>query len=383
MNLRKYLGLSAASLAFAIPLSVSSVARAETHGYVISWFATATYNLDRKASCPENRNGGRTENYHRQLTQIGYTEAEADEIMKTQGGTLEAKYETRVATRGSVNGKPAIIYNYPESVADPNIETVVGKIAYGFDLGVKNDKMKFEDPDTHQKIDNQLWRAVGCTHSFDTNPPDRPYFEDLTWHLMIDSAPAWSVMLTGDDLSKDGKVTITMDLLTQHLKRDAAGNVLTGATYVIDSGPRSHNVLQGEIKNGVLSITPKDIYLEGEMPFYAEIAMHDTHMRINMKSPDGTLSGYWGGFLDWQRYAYMYTARPVNGQDVVGMWHALKKFADADPDPKTGQNRMISATWRMEAVPAFLATEEGKLVASPVPVSTAPQPEKVAAAPTN
>jgi hypothetical protein len=245
---------------------------------------------------------------------------------------------------------------------------VTGKYAYGFDLG-GNPANKFEDPDTREKVDNQLWRAVGCSHSFDTVPPAQPYFEDLTWALMVDSAPGWSIQISGDDLSKDGKVTVTLDLLTQHLRRDATGNVLSGATYVIDPRPRSHNVLDGEIKNGVLTITrPTNIYLEGEMPFYSEIALRDTHMRINIK-PDGTLVGYWGGHLDWVRYVYMYTARSgINGENSVGLYWALKKLADSDPDPKTGQNRYISGTWRMEAVPAYLANQDGKVVAVPVKV---------------
>ena len=94
---------------------------------------------------------------------------------------------------------------------------------------------------------------------------------------MVDTAPGWSIQISGDDLSRDGKVTVTLDLLTQHLKRDAAGSVLSGATYVIDPRPRSHNVLEGEIKNGVLTNTkPTNIYVEGEMPFYSEIALRDS-----------------------------------------------------------------------------------------------------------
>ncbi len=345
-----------------------SPAMAETHGYVISWFATATYNLNPQESCPNNRNGGRTEEYTRELRAIGYSEQQASAIMATQGGVLDPKYQRRYYMRGRVNGKPVSIYNYPESVPDPNIQTVTGKYAYGFDLG-GNPSSKFEDPDTHEKIDNQLWRAVGCSHSFDTVPPAQPYFEDLTWALMVDTAPGWSMQISGDDLSKDGKVTVTLDLLTQHLKRDAAGNVLAGATYVIDPRLRSHSVLEGQINNGILTITkPGNIYLEGEMPFYSEIALRDTHMRVSIK-PSGTLAGYWGGYLDWSRFVYMYTARAdINGEDVVGLYWALKKMADSDPDPNSGQNRYISATWRMEALPAYLANSDGKIVAVPVNV---------------
>ena len=277
----------------------SSPAIAETRGYVISWFATATYNLNPQESCPNNRNGGRTEEYVRQLRLIGYSEEQAQAIMATTGGVLDSKYEKRYVMLGRVNGKPVNIFDYPDSVPDISkflIQTVTGKYAYGFDLG-GNPANRFEDPDTHAKVDNQLWRAVGCSHSFDTVPPAQPYFEDLTWALMVDSAPGWSIQISGDDLSKDGKVTVILDLLTQHLKRDASGNVLSGATYVIDPRPRSHNVLEGEIKNGVLTITkPTNIYLEGEMPFYSEIALRDTHMRMT-SSPTERWSGI--GVVIW------------------------------------------------------------------------------------
>jgi hypothetical protein len=40
--------------------------------------------------------------------------------------------------------------------------------------------------------------------------------------------------------------------------------------------------------------------------------------------------------------------------DYVGLYHALKKLADADPAPGPGQNTRISAAYRVEAVPAFV-----------------------------
>jgi len=51
-------------------------------------------------------------------------------------------------------------------------------------------------------------------------------------------------------------VTITLDRVFQHLERDASGGIMSDSTYVIDPSPKSHNVLAGEIKDGVLRITP-------------------------------------------------------------------------------------------------------------------------------
>jgi hypothetical protein len=37
----------------------------------------------------------------------------------------------------------------------------------------------------------------------------------------------------------------------------------------------------------------------------------------------------------------------------------MKRYADADPDPKTGQNTRISVTYFFEVVPAFAAENSG------------------------
>jgi hypothetical protein len=354
-----------AALATTLALcSLPALSVAETRGYVISWFATATDIPDYKSDCPQGHMDGQTEMNVRQLRDLGYSEAQAVKIVADSGAQLTLGYRARIDTNARVNGRPASIFNYPEATLDPNIETVTGPYAYGFDLGGKA-ASKLEDPETHEKIDNQLWRAVGCTESFHAAPPGKPYPEELSWNLMIDSAPAWTLQLSGADLSKDGPVTITLDRATQHPERDANGDVEADGTYIIEANSRSHNVLRGEIKHGVLTIASKDIYLEGELPFYSEIALRRAQMRFKAQA-DGKLVAYWGGYLNWATFIYMYTSRPGNGADSVGLYYALKKMADFDPDPKTGQNRYISGTFRMEALPAYLASMDGKILAVPV-----------------
>jgi hypothetical protein len=362
-----------------IALLISSMpARAETRGYVISWFATATHSEDYKSNCPKDENSGVISYLTRIFQEAGYSEKEAKEIAAETGTNSKRWGEALVKAhnRARVNGKPVSADNAPEAAPNPHIETVVGKYAYGFDLDGKTKADDFEDPDTHQKIDNQLWRAVGCTQPYRTVPPAKPFTEDFHWNIFVDSAPAWAIQIEAKNLSSDGAVTITLDRATQHLERDANGNILTNATYILDPSPRSHNVLSGEIKNGVLTTKPADIHLEGEAPYYSEIGLRKGRMRINMQ-PDGTLVGYWGGYLNWTKYVYTITGRLDIEKDSIGIYYALKEMADFDPDPKTGQNRYISGTFRMEAVPAFLARPNGQIVAS---AARAPgEPGKVAA----
>ena len=329
--------------ALSVPFLFSAPAHsAETRGYVVSWFAIATDIGDLPGSCPEQaKNPNKTDGY-------------------AGGGGTERRQDIAL-----LNGKPVPALNYPDLVQNPpKLETWSGKHAFGFDLGGPAAN-KMTDRDTQGKVDNQVWRAVGCMTSFQAAPPTLPYSETAPWGAAIDTAPAFALQITGEDLSKDGPVTVTMDRTLRHLERDAAGGVRTGVTYVLDPSPRSHNVLKGEIKEGILSIKGGGfVYLVGGMPFYPQIDLQNAHMRLRAET-DGKVTGYWGGHTDWRAWAYTFTARPGAGADSVGLYWALKRLADADPDPKTGENRKISITWRIEAVPAFLATNaDGKVVAS-------------------
>jgi hypothetical protein len=320
-----------------LPLAAASPASAETRGYVVSWFALAN-SPDAASHCSV--------------------------LTRTDAGGGAGSEVPRRKDTALLDGKPVAALNYPDLVVqDPNIETYGGKDAYGFDLGGHGEN-RFIDPETKEVVDNQVWRAVGCLQSFQATPPALPYSETAPWGTMLDSSPAFAIQISGDDLSKDGPVTITLDRTLRHLERDAAGGIRSGVSYVLDPSPRSHNVLSGEIKDGVLSVKSGSIYLVGDMPFYPQIDLSNAHMRIHSEQ-GGKLVGYWGGYADWHAWVYTFTARPGAGADSIGIYWALKKLADADPDPKTHENRKISMTWRLEAVPAFLATNaDGKVVAT-------------------
>jgi hypothetical protein len=336
---RRAFGSTAAAAVIASSLLLSAApASAETRGYVISWFATATNNPDFAINCPQ--------------------------AFKDPSSRFATTGKRRV-DHAFVNGKEVAALDYPDALQkDPDVETVSGKYAYGFDLGGA-EANQFIDPETHEKVDDQVWRAVGCTTNFQFTAPTMSYMEGQAWNSgYADAAPAWSMQISGADLNRDGPVTVTLDRALDHLQRDALGGIRSDVTYVIDPSPRSHNVLSGEIKDGVLWIKSGDLYLEGSAPYYTQIDLKDTHMRIHSEAGD-KLVGYWGGYTDWHKWAYMYTARCGGGFDCVGIYRSLEKLADYDPDPVTGKNRMISITWRMEAVPAFLASEDGKVLANP------------------
>ena len=344
---------------------VGTSAAAETRGYVVSWFHTATYVSP--DNCPNGENPGTFDYREQNLMKLGYTKEQALALMTSPKSEDEEKMTELLVYRGMRNGKPANVYNFPTSVPDPHINTVTGKFMYGFNLNGRVEPGSFEDPETHEQgVDNQLWRAVGCFKDYELSLPNRPFFEQVMWDAMIDTMPAWSIMISGQDLSKDGPVTVTFDKTLKHLRRGAGGNVMSDATFPTDPSGRSHNVFRGQIKDHVLSIEPGHLLLEGESPTFTEVNLASTHLRLHL-DPNGDLEGYIGGYQPWLDFYFVYAShgRDCDTPDIPGLYYALRRLADADPDPATGQNRSISATYRLEAVPAFLLRPDGQVLATP------------------
>src|SRR6185312_8585232 len=99
----------------------SSAALADSRGYVISWFSVSTNNPDFAVNCPRT--------VKEQISRIG-KQREASAF---------------------VDGKEVAALDYPDALQkEPDLETVVGKYAYGFDLGGPQ-ATKFTDPETHEK----------------------------------------------------------------------------------------------------------------------------------------------------------------------------------------------------------------------------------------
>src|SRR3954468_21592570 len=99
---------------------------AETRGYVIGWFATATHSTDFSDNCPQNLNGGKTEMLARDLMDIGYSKEEAYATIAKSKESLPSDLRAKTVNRAIVNGKHVSVYNYPEAVTR-NLETVTGK----------------------------------------------------------------------------------------------------------------------------------------------------------------------------------------------------------------------------------------------------------------
>src|SRR5690349_3581631 len=101
-------------LSFTVPVAAAlalaaHAAQADTRGYIIGWFATATDIPDYKVDCPLGHMDGQTEMNVRQLREIGYTQEQAVKIVADAGAQIGPEYRYRIDTNARVNGKPASV----------------------------------------------------------------------------------------------------------------------------------------------------------------------------------------------------------------------------------------------------------------------------------
>lgn len=334
---------------------------ADTRGYVISLIHTATH-AD-PANCPQGGNGGVVDLKMRVLMDLGHSREQAAAIIANNGRDAQGNY-VDVRKRGTIDGQTVDVQAFPLSVPDPQIRVVQGSQAYGFNLDGKVKDDDFIDPASGQRgIDNQLWRVLGCFEMYDVRRPVIPYSEGIAWDTALDSMPAWLMWISGDDLDRDGEVTVTFERSLNTAMRDASSSVLAASSYTVDPDPRSHSTFKGRIEKGVLSIEPGEFYMQGESQFYAVLRFTHTQLRLQLRE-DGSLSGLIGGYQPWLDYFHYLAIRgEETGQvDIPGVYYAMQRLADADPDA-SGRNRAISAAYYIEAVPAFLTSVERKTLA--------------------
>ena len=347
----------------AMALSWSQPVSAETRHYVIEWFAGASFN--EPDDCVSGINPNVEFQYQHALSLIGYSKEEIEKLQ--QGGEGGGNLGSILANRGRIDGKPVNAYTNPSAVADSKHSYIGGKgskYSLGFNLDSQgaDDPASLEDPVTHERgIDNEVFRALGCYEPFRGSLATRPSQWDYTWSGLRSGMQAWLVSISGDDLMKDGDATVTIQKAQEHVTIDAQGKVQNDMTFRINPDARSRNVYPAKLKNGVVEITKHDNFtiVSGEIFMFPVLSLSNTHLRLTMK-PDGTLTGLIGGYQRWVDFYEMSAAGAYPFESSLGidgpggMYPLLRRLADANPDPKTGNNRDISVAYRLDAVPAFV-----------------------------
>jgi hypothetical protein len=340
-------------------------AAAETREFAISWFAQATYSNDH--DCSKGVHPEVEEIYLRYAAKLGATPKQVAQWRKElmNGEDVRDLYEI-VMNRGRINGQPANPYTHPASVMDLNMPGLDGKEGFGFDLDGKGPDQpgSFEDPETKQRgVDHNLYRALGCTRAFRGSLEGRPTYYAWSWGQLKDSQPAWLITVEGADLSKDGPVTVAIERAYEYLRSNSDGSPRFDMAYRVDPDPRSRNKFKGELRNGTVTLTEHGQLRLLQNPLVApELDMKNVHLRLELKA-DRSARGFVGGYQPWRPIYWGMAGVGFGGEqqvtgDIPGFYYLMKRYADADPDPVTGQNERISATYYFEAVPAFVKPAE-------------------------
>jgi hypothetical protein len=351
-------------IAFACLLPVG-VDAAETRSFVLSYFYPANYYGD--DTCPQGLNPLPDVFFKRDLRILGLPQAEVNSMFekdyKIQNGDPTTRWVAVVATRG--NGRDNV-YLHPTTVPDAHLKPAVGRFAYGFNLDGRGAASpdSYEDPETHEHgINNQLFRAIGCIQAYKGYPPPQPPLEaEYRWDNSRPVMGAWLISVSGADLGRDGDVTVRFETAVDPVVvQDATAHVQSDMTYRVADHPLSVNVLKGTIRNGVIYTEPARIGMRCNSYIQPLYDFLDARMRLRIK-PDGRLEGVLGGYqpwydLYWSHAKVGYVDERGFGVDAPALFYALRRYADAYPDPHTHQNTAISTAYMIEAVPAFIAPE--------------------------
>lgn len=343
-------------------LAVPATSGAETRSFVLAYFYPANYyGAD---TCPRGMNPFPDVFFKRDLKLLGVPQAKVnamfDQDYKVQNGPTTTPWVSVVATRG--NGRDNV-YLHPTTVPDAHLKPAVGRYGYGFDLdgkGVARGR-SYEDPDTHQLgIDNQLFRATGCIPAYKGYPPPQPPLEtEYRWEISRPSMGAWLITITGEDLSKDGDVTVSlMDSIDPVTSHDANARVQRDITYRVAAQPASNNVLRGKLTGGVIITEPATVTMQSDSYLQPRYHFLQARLRLTLKA-DGSLRGVLGGYqpwfdLYWSHAKVGYIDERGFGVDAPALYYGLRRYADAYPDPQSGEKTAISAAYLIDAVPAFV-----------------------------
>lgn len=221
-------------------------------------------------------------------------------------------------------------------------------------------------------IDNQLFRVVGCSPSFQSNGSSVPFnIEMLTgsWGILI--------RLRGvDDVLNDDDVEVGVFANADPIELSPSREPLPYATYATWPDPRFRATTRGRIVDGVLTTDTVDFrFWKITNNYWLERPLKDMRLRMTV-SPNGALDGYMSGYTPVEElYDFQYGFRSATtgpdgepapraigsalgasvtvGHTCHGAWHALWAAADGHPDEE-GRCTSISTQYHIKAIPAFV-----------------------------
>ena len=245
---------------------------------------------------------------------------------------------------------------------------IVGPTSYGLNLDGKVGANDFTSPTGEKGIDNQLYRALGCVIGF--RGPDGVEYIFENKAIAQSRYNRTMIEITGvDSLVNDDDVKVTIYRGLDRLLTDATGNkVMPGGSQRVDErwGRKLIQTIPGRIKDGVLTTQPAKEMVIPWMNLGVPTFQLIRDMRFQLELTPTGAQGLIAGYADvdvWYKQLIRNdsTHHLSNGQiSGISLYKALRRLADAYPDPKTGANTAISSALDVKMVQVYINTPAPK-----------------------
>jgi len=310
-------------------------------GYVMTNLFWSVYQTDdAKEECPQGFNDGPREQFEKL-----YPDHRGMTVEETQ---LAKEVETWLPT------------DEPDGFPFYEVE---GKYSWGLNLDGETGPNDFVHPETGEEgIDNEVYRAVGCIIGF--RGPDGVEFIFQDKAIIDERYNRMMIELSGvDDLENDDQVTVTLYRGLDTLLTDATGlKVMPGGSQRVDRrwGESLIRQAKGRIVDSVLTTEPIDeVVIPWQNLRVPSIHLfRDFRFRLELRL-DGA-AGIVAGYADvdtWYKQLIRNdsTHHLSNGQiSGISLYKALRRLADAYPDPESGANTAISTSLDVKLTQVFI-----------------------------
>ena len=245
---------------------------------------------------------------------------------------------------------------------------VEGEFSWGLNLDGEVGPNDFVHPDGSPGIDNEVYRAVGCVIGF--RGPDGVEFIFQNKAIVDERYNRMMVELTEvDDLENDDSVTVTVYRGMDRLLTDATGSrVMPGGTQRVDRrwGQNLIRQVEARIVDSVLITEPiGDLIIPWQNLSVPSIQLfRDARFELDLSAERAT--GLLAGYADVDTWYYQLirndsTHHLSNGQiSGISLYKALRRLADAYPDPETGENTAISTALDIKMKQVFIVDESAR-----------------------
>ncbi|HAT28847.1 MAG TPA: hypothetical protein DCS89_17665 [Gammaproteobacteria bacterium] len=245
---------------------------------------------------------------------------------------------------------------------------VEGEFSWGLNLDGEVGPNDFVHPDGSPGIDNEVYRAVGCVIGF--RGPDGVEFIFQNKAIVDERYNRMMVELTEvDDLENDDSVTVTVYRGMDRLLTDATGSrVMPGGTQRVDRrwGQNLIRQVEARIVDSVLITEPiGDLIIPWQNLSVPSIQLfRDARFELDLSAEGAT--GLLAGYADVDTWYYQLirndsTHHLSNGQiSGISLYKALRRLADAYPDPETGENTAISTALDIKMKQVFIVDESAR-----------------------